>query len=52
MEKNPRRSLKPFGMIQRDKDFFDKSQEMLNSFRKVEPNLQENNALSQEAEEE
>lgn len=52
MEKNPRKSLNPFGLIIRDEDFFKKSEDIIRSFRKVEPNTQENNSLSQEAEEE
>ena len=52
MEKNPRRSLNPFGLIIRDEEFFKKSEDIIKSFRKVESKTQENNALSQEAEEE
>lgn len=53
MEQNPRTRLNPFGMIQRDKEFFDKSQKIIDSFRKVEPeSTQEKDALPQEAEEE
>lgn len=53
MESNPRKNLKPFGMITRDKEFFAKSQEIIDSFRVVESkDTQEKDALPQEAEEE
>jgi len=53
MEQNPRTRLNPFGMIERNEEFFKKSQEIIDSFRKVEPQAtQEKDALPQEAEEE
>ena len=52
MEKNPRRNIQPFGAIVRDEEFFERSEDIINSFRNVEPSTQENNGLLQEAEEE
>jgi hypothetical protein len=53
MEQNPRTRLNPFGMIKRNKNFFDKSQEIIDSFRNVDSEaLQEKDALPQKAEEE
>jgi len=52
MEKNPRRNIRRFGAIVRDKEIVERYADMINSFRNVEPSTQENNGLLQEAEEE
>ena len=46
MEVHPIKNIKPFGLIVRDEDFFKKSEDIINSFRKVESDSQqENNVL-------